>query len=112
MCGLSSCGYWDLGDRLTGHGVWGLSEPELEPMSPALAGEFFTTEPPGKPLKSNFIPSYQLNYKPAKYSLLNILHPLLPKPGTLSCQGLISYIRVCGCHVSESQRVVVYIFQN
>ena len=41
-----------------GHGVWDLSEPELELMSPALASEFFTTEPPGKPLKSNFIPSY------------------------------------------------------
>ena len=55
---LSSCGYRALEDRLMGHGVWDLSEPELELMSPALANEFFTTEPPGKPLKSNFIPSY------------------------------------------------------
>ena len=28
-----------------------LSNPGIEPMSPALAGEFFTTEPPGKPRK-------------------------------------------------------------
>ena len=25
-----------------------LPNPEIEPMSPALAGRFFTTEPPGK----------------------------------------------------------------
>ena len=27
-----------------------LPNPDIEPMSPALAGRFFTTEPPGKPL--------------------------------------------------------------
>ena len=27
-----------------------LADPEIEPASPALAGGFFTTEPPGKPL--------------------------------------------------------------
>ena len=26
-----------------------LPDPGIEPMSPALAGRFFTTEPPGKP---------------------------------------------------------------
>ena len=31
----------------------------IEPMSPALAGEFFTTEPPGKPL---FLFYYYLKY--------------------------------------------------
>ena len=29
-----------------------LLDPELEPMSSALTGRFFTTEPPGKPYKS------------------------------------------------------------
>ena len=29
-----------------------LPDPGIEPMSPALAGGFFTTEPPGKPFKS------------------------------------------------------------
>ena len=28
---------------------WGLPDPGIEPTSPALAGRFFTTEPPGKP---------------------------------------------------------------
>ena len=30
-------------------GMWDLSRPGLEPMSPALAGRFSTTAPPGKP---------------------------------------------------------------
>ena len=29
-------------------GMWDLSRPGIEPMSPTLAGRFFTTEPPGK----------------------------------------------------------------
>ena len=31
------------------HGTWDLPRPGIEPMSPALAGGFFTTELPGKP---------------------------------------------------------------
>ena len=31
-----------------------LPDPRIEPMSPTLAGGFFTTEPPGKPLFSLF----------------------------------------------------------
>ena len=30
-------------------GMWDLPRPGLEPVSPALAGRFSTTEPPGKP---------------------------------------------------------------
>ena len=30
-----------------------LSEPGIQPVSPALAGGFFTTEPPGKPTKED-----------------------------------------------------------
>ena len=43
--GLSSCGSW----ALLLHGMWDLPRPGLEPMSPALAGGFLTTAPPGKP---------------------------------------------------------------
>ena len=28
--------------------MWDLARPGIEPMSPALAGGFFTSEPPGK----------------------------------------------------------------
>ena len=43
---LSSCGS---GAQLL-HGMWDLPRPGLEPVSPALAGRFSTTAPPGKPL--------------------------------------------------------------
>ena len=33
------------------HGMWDLPRPGLEPVSPALAGRFSTTAPPGKPCK-------------------------------------------------------------
>ena len=46
---LSSCG---ARSQLL-HGMWDLPGPGLEPMSPALAGGFLTTVPPGKSL-SNF----------------------------------------------------------
>ena len=43
---LSNCGSraWSL------RGMWDLPRPGLEPVSPALAGRFSTTAPPGKPL--------------------------------------------------------------
>ena len=42
---LSSCG----SRAQVLHGMWDLPRPELEPMSPALAGKFSTSAPPGKP---------------------------------------------------------------
>ena len=35
-------------------GMWDLPGPGLEPVSPALAGGFLTTAPPGKPLSKTF----------------------------------------------------------
>ena len=57
--GLSSCGSRALEHRLSScgawasllRGLWDLSGPGLEPMSPALAGGFLTTAPPGKSLR-------------------------------------------------------------
>ena len=57
-----SCGSWALEHRVSSCGVqaemprgmWDLPDPGEEPMSPALAGEFFTTEPPGKPKGGGF----------------------------------------------------------
>ena len=42
---LSNCGSWAQLLR----GMWDPSRPGLEPVSPALAGRFSTTAPPGKP---------------------------------------------------------------
>ena len=44
--GFSGEGYWR---RLQFLPPGDLSDPGTEPMSPVLAGRFFTTEPPGKP---------------------------------------------------------------
>ena len=43
-CGLSSCGAW----TQLSHYMWDLPKPGIEPMSPALTGGFWTTEPPEK----------------------------------------------------------------
>ena len=52
--GLNSCGSQALEPRLNSCGawasllhIWDLPGPGIEPVSPALAGGFFTTEPPG-----------------------------------------------------------------
>ena len=54
---LGSCASQALEHRLDGcgtraqllHGMWALPGSGFEPVSPALASGFFTTEPPGKP---------------------------------------------------------------
>ena len=38
------------------HGTWDLPSPRIEPMSPALAGGFLTTGPPGESLSDLLIP--------------------------------------------------------
>ena len=51
-CRLSSCG---LRAQLP-RGMWDLPRPGLEPVSPALAGRFSTTAPPGKPQGKFYLP--------------------------------------------------------
>ena len=61
--GFSSCGSQALEHRLSSCdaqasllcSMWYLPRPGLEPMSPALAGRFSTTAPPGKPLVYRFL---------------------------------------------------------
>ena len=50
-CRLSNCG----SRAQLFRGMWDLPRPGLEPMSPALAGRFSTTAPPGKPLSYSFL---------------------------------------------------------
>ena len=47
--GFSSCGSW-ASERVL-RSMWDLPRPGLKPVSPALAGGFLTTVPPGKPLQ-------------------------------------------------------------
>ena len=53
---LSSCGVWSF--LLCGR--WDLSKPGIKPGCPALAGGFFTTEPPGKLPVASFVFSFFL----------------------------------------------------
>ena len=63
-CRLSSCAFWALKHRLNScgalvsllHGMWDLPWPGIEPVSPAMAGGFFTTESPGSPCFSHAKP--------------------------------------------------------
>ena len=48
---LQSTGSVVVGPGLSCSKACGIFRSEIEPVSPALAGGFFTTEPPGKPLK-------------------------------------------------------------
>ena len=66
---LSSCG--SRAQLL--RGMWDLPRPGLEPASPALAGRFSTTAPPGKPLCSCL-----LNHNTCWASLYVLIHIELP----------------------------------
>ena len=72
---LSSCG--SRAQLL--RGMWDLPRSGLEPMSPALAGRFSTTAPPGKPHPSFLFPS----------------NTLLSLPGVL--QSIPQHLNVCMC---------------
>ena len=61
---------WLMG--LVTHSVWNLPRPGLKPMSPVLAGTFFTTEPPEKPPQLNLC--YAGPYKKIHQIKTNNLH--------------------------------------
>ena len=67
VCGLSSWrsqaqSLWHMG--LAARGMWALLRSGIEPVSLALAGGFFTTEPPGKPS----VPSDDITPAVSKFS--------------------------------------------
>ena len=62
-CRLSSCGSWAQLLR----GMWDLPRPGLKPVSPALAGRFSTTAPPGKPCWEFF--DYEFNFTTSDQSI-------------------------------------------
>ena len=67
--GLSSCSSRALEHRVSScgaqaqllHSMWDLPGPGFEPVSPALAGGFLTTAPPGKPQSEDFNPGNSLS---------------------------------------------------
>ena len=78
--GLSGCGSLALEHRLSSwgpgalllQGTWDIPRPGIESVSPALAGGFFPTEPPGKPwycLVSKLCLSDSCDYNPSGSSV-------------------------------------------
>ena len=79
-CRLSNCG--SRAQLL--HGMWDLPRPGLEPVSPALAGRFSTTAPPGKP-------SIMFLYKILSRNVANLYYHY-QKVMNLSCSYFTNYI--------------------
>ena len=94
VCRLhSSCGWWALERRLGSCGaqaqllcsIQGLPGPGLEPVSPALAGEFLTTTSPGKPRTFSFLinslyiflEQFQV-YRKIQWKVQRVPHPQFP----------------------------------
>ena len=78
-CRLSNCGSW----AQSLHGMWDLPRPGVKPVSPALAGRFSTTAPPGKPF---FFFLYGLCFK----SILS--HMSIVTPSFLSFLFCMKYL--------------------
>ena len=53
--------------------MWDLPRPGLEPVSPALAGRFLNTAPPGKPPDIIILNVYEPNKRVSKYVRQKIL---------------------------------------
>ena len=83
---LSSCGSRAQSLR----GMWDPPGPGLEPVSPALAGRFLTTAPPGKPPLVGFNPIYQL------LSRACLIPSLLVVISFMCCSKELPYVCICG----------------
>ena len=86
-CRLSNCG----SRAQLFCGMWDLPRPGLEPMSPALAGRFSTTVPPGKPqsplLFISFISLGALRSRKHRHYLLFTDGEMQDQRGTGRTQG-------------------------
>ena len=93
--------------------MWDLPGPGLERLSPALAGRFLTTAPPGKPhtyflfwLFLNYFPIWVTTLSSCHFSLLSItffsVRSLFPKPfpGQWAFRVSAGCWRACLCHVA------------
>ena len=61
-------------------GMWDLLGPGLEPLSPALAGGFLTTAPPGKPQRTSYVVLYRCKGLQYFTAILDIFHLLSTCP--------------------------------
>ena len=73
---LSSCGSWAQLLR----GMWDPPRPGLEPVSPALAGRFSTTAPPGKPRSICF---YSFGISTFAFTMFCLYRPRVSSPNSI-----------------------------
>ena len=113
ICGSVVAAHGDLEHRLKScgtraslfHGLWDFSGSRIEPVSPALAGRFFTTEPPGKPKKEIFkqgMGRREMWKHEGLVCIYVLVHPTHPVPKTLaSCvpKGTESVPKIYNSHV-------------
>lgn len=112
--GFSSCGTWALQHRLNSRGaqaslrwaMWDLPGSGIKPMSPALAAELLTTEPPGEPSESFLTPTSQHHFPQALTRLYTSFTPtslLCSLSGSLSsAQDFItSHLEFCNSLLSD-----------
>ena len=80
-------------------GMWDLSRSGIEPMSPALAGGFFTTEPPGKPLLLLLLPCHAACGISVPQPGIELRPGVLTTgtPGKSRCKSFLSYDLVSSC---------------
>ena len=94
MCRLSNCG--SRAQLL--RGMWDLPRPGLEPVSPALAGRFSTTAPPGKPwicfCRSFFFPSSFVLFSCDLMTIFSVVFGFI----FLLCVYIYDRFLVCGYH--------------
>ena len=97
---LSSCGSWAQLLR----GMWDLPRPGLEPVSPALAGGFSTTVPPGKPCICFFIQQVLISHQFYTHQCIHVNpnrpvhHTTTPNPCRFPC---LVCIRLFSTSVSQ-----------
>ena len=60
-------------------GMWDLPRPGLEPVSPALAGGFLTTAPPGKSLKPYAFEVKRTHGTSVLYNFIYIVETIFPE---------------------------------
>ena len=83
-----------------------LPDPGTEPASPALAGGFFTPEPPGKPLA--FLLLFSLSVVSNTLQPHGLQHARLPCPWPSPGAGSNSYPLSQWCHPTISSSVVPF----
>ena len=97
-------------------GMWDLPRPELEPVSPALAGRFSTTAPPGKPWSKLFLADKKEKLNASSTMSIICKSPVSSTfyyPIIKSLHILTHVLNInCLCYFSALWLTVILLFKN